>query len=156
MTILSLNWMNAWHCVYFCCVCPSFIFAVYVLANDSWTKCNCVCACKSGPFGCTPKPWQQADTIRTYLTQQLFNTNNTMCTTQWKQHNLAFSWKLTTKTFIEFPKFNWSYHLLCYMLQTLFIWFINQKYTPTDLKQVQSCPTAGTKSILQRALRAAQ
>ena len=44
----------------------------------------CEHACKSGPFGCTPKPRRQADTVRTYTTQQLHDTDvhNTMRTTQ--------------------------------------------------------------------------
>ena len=65
-------------------------------------------ACKSGPFGCTPKPRRQADTVRTYTTQQLNDTDNTTCTTQCEQHDLALSLKSTTKSFIEFPNFNWS------------------------------------------------
>ena len=68
------------------------------------------------------------------------------CTTRCEQHKLVLSLKLITKTFIEFPKFNWSYYLLRYMLQTLFVPFIDQKYTPTVIKQVLSRPTVGTKS----------
>ena len=34
--------------------------------------------------------------------------------------------------------------------KTLFIQFINQKYTPTDIEQVQSRPTAGTKSNVRQ------
>ena len=32
-------------------------------------------------------------------------------------HDLALSLKFTTKAFVEFAKFNWSYDLLRYMLQ---------------------------------------
>ena len=64
-----------------------FIFAVYVLANaHELNVALCVLAWKSGPFGCTPIPWWQADTIHTYTTQQLHNTNM-MCTTQCEQQS---------------------------------------------------------------------
>ena len=104
----------------------------------------CVHACMSGPFGCTP---QNPGDKRTLFVRIRHNNYTTpTCTTQCEQHNLALSLKFITKTFIEFPKFNWSYYLLRYMLQTLFVPFIDQKYTPTVIKQVLSRPTVGTKS----------
>ena len=105
----------------------------------------CVHACKSGPFGWTPKPRRQADTVHTYTIQQLHDTDNTTCTTQCEQHDLALSLKSATKTFIEFPKFNWPTISYVTYYKTLLIWFTKQKYTPTDNKQIQSRPTAGTK-----------
>ena len=104
----------------------------------------CVHACMSGPFGCTP---QNPGGKRTLFVRIRHNNYTTpTCTTQCEQHNLALSLKFITKTFIEFPKFNWSYYLLRYVLQSLFVRFIDQKYTPTVIKQVLSRPTAGTKS----------
>ena len=126
--------------------CFFFLLCVSYPTTHELNAVACVHACKSGPFGCTPKPRRQADTVRTYTTQRLHDTDNTTCTTQWEEHDLALSLKLAIKTFVEFLKLNWSYNLLPYMLQTLFIRFINEKYTLTNIKKVQSHPTAVTKS----------
>ena len=49
------------------------------------------------------------------MTPQLHDTDNTTYATQHGQHDLPLSLKLTMKTFVEFPKFNWFYDLLRYM-----------------------------------------
>ena len=101
------------------CLTLCLFFAVYALANDKWTinAVACVHACKSGPFDYTLKPWRQVVTVRSYRAQQLHDTDNMMYTTHCKHHDLTLSLKFTTETFVDFPKFNWSYDLLCYMLQ---------------------------------------
>ena len=50
------------------------------------------------------------------MTPQLHDTDNTTYATQHGQHDLPLSLKLTMKTFVEFPKFNWFYDLLCYTI----------------------------------------
>ena len=52
--------------------------------------------------------------------KQLHETDNTTCTTQCEQHDLALLLKFTTKIFVEFPNFNDSHDLLRYMLQNTF------------------------------------
>ena len=116
----------------------------------------CVHVSKSGPLGCTPKPQRQVDTVRTYTTQQLHDTDNTTCTTQFEQLDLALSLKFTTRTFVEFPKFNWSYDLLCYMLQNTFH-AVYQSKIHTYRQQTDSVtPYRGhkIKSTPEQALRA--
>ena len=52
--------------------------------------------------------------------KQLHDTDNTTCTTQCEQHDLALLLTFTTKIFVEFPNFSCSYDLLRYMLQNTF------------------------------------
>ena len=122
-----------------------FIFDVYVLANDTRAKCSCVCTCVY-VWTLWLYPQNPGDKRTLFVRIRHNNYTTPTCTTRCEQHKLVLSLKLITKTFIEFPKFNWSYYLLRYVLQSLFVRFIDQNYTPTVIKQVLSRPTAGTKS----------
>ena len=89
-------------------------------------------ACKSEPLDCIPKPQRQADIFHTYTTQQSHNTDNTTCTAQFEQHDLAVLQKSTTKTFVEFPKLIGSTFFLL-----LFVFFSNRSSHAIPRTQIQ-------------------
>ena len=152
-----MNWINASLCVFlfFCFFC--FLLCVSYPTTHELNAVACVHACKSGPFGCTPKPRRHADTVRTYTTQQLHDTDNTTCKPHCEQHDLALSLTLTTKTFVEFPKFNWSYDLLRYMPRNSFHTFYQTEIHTYRHQTDSVTPYRGHRvtSTSKQALRAA-
>ena len=77
-------------------------------------------------------------------------------TTQCAQHSvkntILLSDKFTTNTFVEFRKFNWFYDLLRYMRQNTSLCDLPiKKCAPTEIKQIQSGPTAVTKSKVHQS-----
>ena len=121
----------------------------------------CLHACKSGPFGCTPKPRRQVDTVRTCTTQQLHDTDHATCTTQrGTTRSLSLSLtKIYYEDFVEFLKFNWFYNLLYNMRQNTLPYDLPIKNThlQTDQKDPVT-PYRGHKirSTLKRIHKADQ
>ena len=159
MTVLSINWMNAWRCVYF--------FAVYVLANDTQTNCSCTCACvEVWTLWLYPKiPATSGHCSYVHDTTITRHRQHDVHDTIWIKRSRCLT-KIYYEDFCRVSKVNWFYVFFIFFLFFLFfmllatkhfVQFTNQKCTPKDQTDLVT-PFRGHKfkSKSREAFRAAQ